>query len=110
MARVRISNVLEDMCVDKLNEEVYKKDIYALTNLNNHMFKLTLNYWKDSNDPHYHDLPDELVFKGTYKELHEQVYGSGLIESEYAYASKIKVEEKYSSLIQMEIKDIEVIK
>lgn len=109
MARTKVRNVLEKMCLRKLKREVYKKDIYALTNLRNHMFKLTLNYWKNSNDSHYHDLPDELVFKGTYEELHEKIYDSGLIESEYAYASKIKEEEKYGSLIQVEIKDVEVL-
>ncbi len=110
MARAKVSNVLEKMCREKLEEKIYKKDIHAFSYLDRHMFQLTLNYWKNTNDPHYHDLPEELVFKGTYKELYEKVFGSGLIESEYAYASKLKEEEKYGSLIQVEIKDIEVIK
>lgn len=110
MARAKISNVLEKMCVGKLKEEVYKKNTYAFDNLHNHLFKLKLDYFKNSNDPHYHDLPDELVFKGTYKELYDEVYGSGLIESEYAYASKLKEENQYGSLIQVKVGEVEVIK
>lgn len=109
MARILIYNVIEKMCIEKLKQDIYKESIDAFSNLNRHKFQLTLHYWKNTNDPHYNDLPDKLVFKGTYKELYEKVYGSGLIESEYAFASKLKKEEKYDSLIQIEIKEVEVL-
>lgn len=110
MARVKISDVIKKMCKKELEDKYYfESSISLYESLDNHTFKLTLDYCKDSNDPNYKDLPEELVFTGTYSELYEKVYGSGLIESEYAYASKIKEEEKYGSMIQVRIRELEII-
>ena len=110
MARTIVFNVLETMCREELEDKLnydsfesfreYKRD---------HNFIATLDYLKNSNNHHYEDLPDEVTFTGTYEELFEQIYSSGLIEQEYAFASKLKEEPEYGTLVQIRLKDVELL-
>lgn len=109
MARTKVFNVLEDKCMEEVMDKLNCTKVEAFSMYKGLTFRATLDYLKDTNSPHYDDMPDDITLVGNYNELFEEIYGCGFIESEYAYASSIRKDPEYGEPIQVRFRKVELL-
>lgn len=109
MARTKVFNVLENKCIEEVMDKLNCDKFEAFSTYKDLNFRATLDYLKDTNSPHYNDMPDGITLAGNYDELFEEIYGCGFIESEYAYASSIRKDPEYGEPIQIRFSKVELL-
>lgn len=109
MARDKVRNVLETKCIEEVMDKLKCEEIEAFGKYKKLNFKATVEYLKNTDNPHYDDIPDKVEFAGDYKELFKSIYESGLIEHEYAHSSILKSEPIYGTTIQIKLKKVELL-